>query len=145
MTKIVSKKFSTSALALAAVQAAVLAPIAPSIALASEANDTLTLVTAGFDGALLPADAEPNGAQMAVTGKVFLASADAEVSEFMLVSDTGFCPWCGSSDHGMAVEVELDSPLALEHGAQITVEGALEALNAGNGHTATRMLDAVVL
>ncbi|MEM1232525.1 MAG: hypothetical protein AAGH70_00235 [Pseudomonadota bacterium] len=126
------KRFSTSTMALATAQVAIVAPLLPSVA------------TAQGGDRLLPADLEAADASSEVTGKVFLTRADAEVSEFILVSDMGFCPWCGSADHGIAVEVQLDEPLALEHGAQITVSGALETLQEGD-HLATRMIGAEIL
>ncbi|MEM6277481.1 MAG: hypothetical protein AAF714_11080 [Pseudomonadota bacterium] len=126
------KTLSTSTMALATAQVAILAPLLPSIATAESTDH------------LLPVDLELANAQTEVTGQVFLTRADAEVSEFILVSDMGFCPWCGSADHGIAVEVQLDQAMALEHGAQITVSGALETLQEGD-HLATRMVGAEIL
>lgn len=132
MSMPIRKRLSTSTMALATAQAAILAPLLPSMAIAEGAD------------ILLPVDLGLANAQSEVTGKVFLTRADAEVSEFILISDMGFCPWCGSADHGIAVEVQLEAPMALEHGTQITVSGALETLQEGD-HLATRMTGADML
>lgn len=48
------------------------------------------------------------------------------VTELMLVSDMGNCPFCGSPDHGVSLQVVLDTPLpALEEGTRLALRGDL--------------------
>ena len=61
-----------------------------------------------------------------ITGYVTLTLSDKNVEEFILISDMGFCPYCGDPDHGATVQVKLDTPAPeLEDGAHVTVIGAL--------------------
>lgn len=50
------------------------------------------------------------------------------VRELILTSDMGDCPFCGSPDHGVTLQVQLDSPIVIEEGARISLVGALEAV-----------------
>lgn len=62
-----------------------------------------------------------------LTGFVVPLWNEGEIKDFILVSDMGFCPFCGDPEHGTAVQVELDIPQSeLEEGMRITVQGVLE-------------------
>lgn len=62
-----------------------------------------------------------------LTGYVVPLWNDGAIRDFILVSDMGFCPFCGDPEHGTAVQVELDTPLdTLEEGMRVTVKGVLE-------------------
>ena len=64
-----------------------------------------------------------------ITGYAVPLSPEGEVRELMLVADMGDCPFCGSSEHGGSLMVQLAEPLAgLEEGQRITLRGALEAV-----------------
>lgn len=62
-----------------------------------------------------------------ITGYLVPLANGAELSDFILISDMGFCPFCGSPEHGTSLQVSMASPVAFEEGARVTVRGALEA------------------
>lgn len=81
-----------------------------------------------------------------ITGYVVPMTDGPTVSEFILVSDIGFCPYCGSLDHGAALQVSLASPIdSLEEGSRITLRGSLETVTDPETWQATVMRDARVI
>lgn len=64
-----------------------------------------------------------------ITGYVVPLSDGPDLTDFILVSDMGFCPFCGSPEHGTSLQVSMASPTAgLEEGTRVTLRGALEAV-----------------
>ncbi|MEM6308353.1 MAG: hypothetical protein AAF701_10255 [Pseudomonadota bacterium] len=65
-------------------------------------------------------------AQFQLTGFVRLTQSDKNVDEFILVSDMGYCPYCGDADHGAALQINLSSfEEEMFEGDRITVMGDL--------------------
>ncbi|WP_226553161.1 hypothetical protein [Celeribacter naphthalenivorans] len=61
---------------------------------------------------------------MELTGYAVPLTPGADISELILVSDMGLCPFCGSGEHGASVQVSLNSPIqGLEEGARVTIKG----------------------
>ncbi|MEM9436021.1 MAG: hypothetical protein AAGA15_03190 [Pseudomonadota bacterium] len=150
MSPMTKKGLATSGLALAAAHTAMLAPLAPAFAagemnaLANPAGQALDEVQAAAQTLhITPVAADDGSALYEMSGYVALVRSAAEVSEFMLVSDMGVCPWCGEAGHGVALEVQLADPtLDLEDGQRVTVRGVLGG-DLANGPSL--MMDAQVL
>ncbi|MGR3492446.1 MAG: hypothetical protein ACU0DW_10330 [Shimia sp.] len=148
-----TSKASSSILALSALQVGVLAPLTPALADAQDPWALIGDVTTAETAAdatlaltkLYPAGMDGDAPTFELTGYVQLMWAGAETAEFILLSDMGFCPWCGETSHGAAVPVTLKVPAdALEDGARITLRGALDVV-ADEAGTTTRMVDATIL
>ncbi|MCF6445318.1 hypothetical protein [Nereida sp. MMG025] len=76
-----------------------------------------------------PEKLEAGISDFAITGYVVPLTDGPEAREFILVSDMGFCPFCGSPEHGTSLQVELaDATAGLEEGTRITLQGNLEAI-----------------
>lgn len=61
-----------------------------------------------------------------VTGYAVPLWDGAQVREFMLVTDMGLCPFCGSGEHGGNLLVTLANPVdTFQEGARMTLEGTL--------------------
>lgn len=73
-----------------------------------------------------PAAIENGVAQFDITGFAIPMEEGATIRTLMLVSDMLTCPFCGLPDHAAALEVTLDTPIAVEEGQRITLRGALE-------------------
>jgi len=136
MGKTYGKALATSGVALAAANAAFLAPLAFSSERGAATQPTsvsvplpeMVLQTHNGTVSVRPAAHEGGSDLYEMTGYVAIVRAAAEVREFMLVSDMGLCPLCGEAGHGAALEVQLANPTqALEDGQRITVVGALES------------------
>ncbi|WGH79767.1 hypothetical protein [Jannaschia ovalis] len=81
-----------------------------------------------------------------ITGYLVPVGWEAETRDFMLVSDLGQCPFCGSGDHGTAIEVRLADPLpAAEEGRRATLRGALHPVRDADTMQAVVMTDAVLV
>ncbi len=64
--------------------------------------------------------------QFKLTGYVALTVSDTDVSEFILVSDMGFCPYCGDPDHGASLQIKLAGlETTMVDGDRISVMGTL--------------------
>jgi hypothetical protein len=64
--------------------------------------------------------------EVQITGYASPALPGETIKELLLVSDMGFCPFCGSNEHGGALVVELaDSMPAIEDASRITLRGTL--------------------
>ena len=67
--------------------------------------------------------------ELTITGYAMPLTPGSVISELLLVSDMGTCPFCGSGDHGTSLKVTLAEPLSdFEDGARITLKGALTAV-----------------
>lgn len=66
--------------------------------------------------------------QFDITGYLVPLADGAKITDFILISDIGFCPFCGSPEHGTSLQVTMATPTAYEDGARITVRGSLEAV-----------------
>lgn len=78
---------------------------------------------------VFPAAVENGIEQFDISGYVVPLSDGPEMSEFILISDMGFCPFCGSPEHGTSLQVSMAEPLTdYEEGSRITLRGALEAV-----------------
>lgn len=79
---------------------------------------------------VFPAEIENGIKDFFITGYAVPLTPGERVSELMLVSDMGNCPFCGSGDHGVSLQVELDEPIiGLEEGTRISLRGALEPVH----------------
>lgn len=79
---------------------------------------------------VFPAEIADGIAQFDITGfAVALDGNGSDVSELFLVSDMGFCPFCGDPAHGSALQVSLTTPIPMfEDGTRLSLRGALEAV-----------------
>ena len=78
---------------------------------------------------LFPAEVIDGIPQFDITGYVVPLSDDPAITDLIIVSDMGFCPFCGSPEHGTSLLVSMAEPLAgYEYGERITLRGALEAV-----------------
>lgn len=77
---------------------------------------------------VFPAEIKDGISQFDITGfAVAVNGGDSDVTELFLVSDMGFCPFCGDPAHGSALQVTLTSPIPMfEDGARLSLRGALE-------------------
>lgn len=146
------KLLSTSVVALATAQTALISPLMASTT--ADGWDLLRAVqveeimteTSYEVRKIFPAALENGIEQFDLTGYVVLLWQTENVSEFMLISDMGFCPFCGDPEHGTALQVQLSGPIdLLEDGQRITVRGALEAVNDPETTQSTRMTGAQIL
>lgn len=95
---------------------------------------------------IFPAEIENGIEKFDITGYVVPLSPGAEVTELLLVSDMGACPFCGGSDHGGSLQVSLAEPLiGIEEGARMTLRGSLEPVTDPETWQAAIMRDARVL
>ncbi|WP_308917519.1 hypothetical protein [Jannaschia sp. LMIT008] len=70
----------------------------------------------------------------------------AETTDFMLIPEAGMCPFCGSSDHGLAIQVAMADPLpAVEGESRVTLRGALHAVTDPQTFQSVVMTDAVTV
>lgn len=84
--------------------------------------------------------------QFDITGYIVPLTDEAEISDFILVSDMGFCPFCGSPEHGTSLQVTMANPLkGFEEGARITLRGALQTITDPKTWQTTIMINAHIL
>lgn len=149
-----TRRLTTSAVALATAQVSVLAPFSQALAADNNGWDRLKSIeteeivtdTSYEVRKIFPSELKDGIEQFDLTGYVVLLWADENVQEFMLISDMGFCPFCGDPEHGTALQVSLENPAAkLEEGARITVRGALEAVTDTETTQTTRLVAATIL
>lgn len=76
---------------------------------------------------IYPAEIENGVEKFDISGYVVPLYSETDIKEFILISDMGFCPFCGDPDHGTSLQVNLTEamPNYIE-GQRITVRGALE-------------------
>lgn len=78
---------------------------------------------------VFPAAIENGVEQFDISGYLVPLSDGAEISDLILISDMGFCPFCGSPEHGTSLQVSMADPIiAFEEGARVTLRGALETV-----------------
>ncbi|MFT5744277.1 MAG: hypothetical protein ACI86S_002358 [Paracoccaceae bacterium] len=78
---------------------------------------------------VFPAAIENGIESFDISGFVVPLTDGNEISDFILVSDMGFCPFCGSPEHGTSLQVSLASPVAgLIEGSRVSLRGSLEAI-----------------
>lgn len=66
--------------------------------------------------------------QFDISGYLVPLSDSAESRDFILISDMGFCPFCGSPEHGTSLQVSMADPITFEDGVRVTLRGALETV-----------------
>lgn len=95
---------------------------------------------------VFPAAMKDGIAQFDITGFVVPLGETSQVREFMLVSDMGFCPFCGDPDHGTALQVSLAQPLPMiTEGMRLSLRGSLETVTDEQTWQSAIMRDAVVV
>ncbi|AGI67755.1 hypothetical protein OAN307_c21230 [Octadecabacter antarcticus 307] len=95
---------------------------------------------------IFPAAVENGIDQFDITGYVVPLTNGPEITDFILVSDMGFCPFCGSPEHGTSLQVTMADPLTgFEEGSRITLRGALQAVTDPETWQTTVMTDARAL
>lgn len=93
-----------------------------------------------------PAQIEGGDPDFEITGYLVPVGWEAETRDFMLVSDLGQCPFCGSGDHGTSIEVRLADPLPVtDEGRRATLRGALHPVRDAGTMQAVVMTDAVIV
>lgn len=150
------KKTSASIFALATAQITILAPFAQattasqieadwdlirSVDIQEIVTDTTYEVRKSF-----PEKLENGISQFNLTGFVTLTYTDQNVQEFILVSDMGFCPYCGDPDHGASIQVKLaDIENQMIDGERITVIGNLTPIKDSQTWQSLILKDALIL
>jgi hypothetical protein len=77
---------------------------------------------------VFPSALENGVEQFDISGYLVPLSDGAEISDFILISDMGFCPFCGSPEHGTSLQVSMADPIPFEEGKRVTLRGALETV-----------------
>lgn len=92
---------------------------------------------------VFPAAIENGVEQFDISGYVVPLSDDPEITDFILISDMGFCPFCGSPEHGTSLQVTMADPLVdFEEGKRITLRGALQTVTDPETWQTTILTDA---
>lgn len=95
---------------------------------------------------IFPAEIKDGVAQFDITGFAVPLGDTSNVRDFMLVSDIGFCPFCGDPEHGTALQVTLAEPLDfVEEGMRLSLRGSLETIKDDQTWQSAIMRDAVVV
>lgn len=64
--------------------------------------------------------------EVSITGYATPALPGDTIRELLLVSDMGLCPFCGSQDHGAALQVSLAEPIpVIAESTRLTLKGTL--------------------
>ena len=77
---------------------------------------------------VFPSALENGVEQFDISGYLVPLSGGSEISDFILISDMGFCPFCGSPEHGTSLQVSMADPIPFEEGKRVTLRGALETV-----------------
>ncbi|HCP80860.1 MAG TPA: hypothetical protein DIT67_04440 [Octadecabacter sp.] len=77
---------------------------------------------------VFPSSIENGVEQFDISGYLVPLNEGAEISDFILISDMGFCPFCGSPEHGTSLQVSMAAPITFEEGKRVTLRGALETV-----------------
>mgnify|MGYP000571985175 CR=1 FL=1 len=75
-----------------------------------------------------PSEVENGIEQFDISGYLVPLSEGPWMYDFILISDMGFCPLCGSAEHGTSLQVSMAEPVLYEEGKRITLRGALEPI-----------------
>ncbi|MDX8352302.1 hypothetical protein [Cognatiyoonia sp. IB215182] len=95
---------------------------------------------------VFPSEIKDGVEQFDITGFAVPLGDTSNVREFMLVSDMGFCPFCGDPDHGAALQVSLTEPMPfVMEGMRLSLRGSLETIDDPQTWQSTIMRDAVVI
>jgi hypothetical protein len=93
-----------------------------------------------------PAALEDGADAFEISGYLIPVGWEAETRDFMLVSDAGQCPFCGSGGHGTSIEVRLAEALPVTDEAKhATLRGALHLVRDETTMQAVVMTDAVIV
>jgi hypothetical protein len=93
-----------------------------------------------------PAEIADGADDFEISGYLVPVGWEAETRDWMLVSDLGQCPFCGSGDHGTSIEVRLADPMPVtEESQRMTLRGALHLVRDPGTMQAVVMIDAVPL
>ncbi|MGR3540702.1 MAG: hypothetical protein ACU0BS_04650 [Hasllibacter sp.] len=91
-----------------------------------------------------PAEIENGDPSFEVSG--YAVPMDAEGVEFMLVPDIADCPFCGSTDHGVTVNLSFaEAQPGLDEATRIVVRGALVPVHDPETWQSVILTDAVRL
>lgn len=77
---------------------------------------------------VFPSAIENGVEQFDISGYLVPLADGAEISDFILISDMGFCPFCGSPEHGTSLQVTMADPIQFVEGERVTLRGALETV-----------------
>lgn len=141
-------RFSATALAAAAPAAASAEQITSSAWDALQAVEIEEIITEDSYEVrkVFPSEIKDGVAQFDITGFVVPLGDTSNVTDFMLVPDMGFCPFCGDPAHGAALQVSLAEPLNyLEEGTRLSLRGSLETITDPQTWQSTIMRNAVVI
>ena len=95
---------------------------------------------------IYPSVIENGVEQFDISGYVVPLYSETDLKEFILISDMGFCPFCGDPDHGTSLQVSMENPLpGFVEGQRITVRGALEPVTDSETWQTTILKNAQIL
>lgn len=96
---------------------------------------------------VFPAEMKDGIATFDITGFAVPMNTDgSDVTDLYLVSDMGFCPFCGDPDHGSALQVTLATPIpSFEDGTRLSLRGSLQAITDSETWQTAIMKNATVL
>lgn len=84
--------------------------------------------------------------EVEITGYVAPLMPGESLRELIMVSDMGFCPFCGDPDHGASLQVSLlDSVDMIDETQRITIKGTLSRVNDPETWQAVVLRDAQIL
>lgn len=136
---------SVSALALGATQASAETPDAWSLLSSIEREEIITDTTYEVRK-IFPAEVANGIERFDITGYVVPLSEGTDISDLILISDIGFCPFCGSPEHGTSLQVTMATPVqGLEEGARVTLRGQLEPITDPETWQTTIMRNAEII
>ncbi|WP_439155617.1 hypothetical protein [Yoonia sp.] len=95
---------------------------------------------------VFPSAIKDGVAQFDITGFVVPLGGTTNVRDLMLVSDMGFCPFCGSPEHGTSLQVSLSAPLpVITEGMRLTLRGSLEPVTDDQTWQSAIMVNAQII
>lgn len=95
---------------------------------------------------IYPSAIENGVEQFDISGYVVPLYSETDIKEFILISDMGFCPFCGDPDHGTSLQISMAEPLpSYVEGERITLRGALEPVTDSETWQTTILTGAHVL
>lgn len=94
---------------------------------------------------VFPSALENGVEQFDISGYLVPLSDGAVITDFILISDMGFCPFCGSPEHGTSLQVSMADPIPFQDGKRVTLRGALETVTDPETWQTTVLTDARAL
>ncbi len=95
---------------------------------------------------IYPSAIENGVEQFDISGYVVPLYSETDIKEFILISDMGFCPFCGDPDHGTSLQVTMADTLPnFVEGERITLRGSLETVSDSETWQTTVLTGAHVL